>query len=183
MMLLPLAAGTVLLRDARDLARAYTQQAPYLFHERTDAVGADLGPLSFQCSRRADALKVWATLQRFGADGIGMLYDHLCDLTTTLHGLIEAHERFEPLHVPEANILCFRYRADDAFNGELRERYNRSGRGWITATTLGGRRVLRVTIMNPRTTARHLVDLLRGLEAEATAMHGEAGRDSEGGIF
>lgn len=183
MMLLPLAAGTVLLRDARDLARAYTQQAPYLFHERTDAVGADLGPLSFQCSRRADALKVWATLQRFGADGIGMLYDHLCDLTTTLHGLIEAHERFEPLHVPEANILCFRYRADDAFNGELRERYNRSGRGWITATTLGGRRVLRVTIMNPRTSARHLVDLLRGLEAEATAMHGEAGRDSEGGIF
>ena len=143
----------------------------------TDAVGADLGPLSFQCSRRADALKVWTTLQRFGADGIGMLYDHLCELATTLHGLIDAHDRYEPLHVPEANIICFRYRADDAFNSELRERYNRSGRGWITATTLSGRRVLRVTIMNPRTTATHLAALLIGLEAEATSMRGDAGRE------
>jgi L-2,4-diaminobutyrate decarboxylase len=176
MMLLPLAAGAVLVRDARDLARAYAQQAPYLFHETSDAGSGDLGPSSFQCSRRADAVKVWVALQRFGADGIGLLYEHLCSLTSALHALVAATERFEPMHVPESNILCFRYRADDAFNGELRERYNRSGRGWITATTLDGRRVLRVTIMNPRTTATHLDSLLKGLEAEAEAMRRETGR-------
>lgn len=172
MMLLPLAAGTVLLRDARDLARAYAQQAPYLFHETEDAVSADLGPVSFQCSRRSDALKVWVALQRFGADGIGALYDHLCDLTTSLHTMIERHEKFESIHAPEANILCFRFRADDAFNAELRERYNRSGRGWITATNLDGRRVLRVTIMNPRTTPAHLAELMKGLATEAKGMAG-----------
>ncbi len=182
MMLLPLAAGTVLFRDARDLARAYAQQAPYLFHETPDAVDADLGPLSFQCSRRSDALKVWVALQRFGADGIGALYDHLCGLTVLLHRMIERHEAFEAIHAPESNILCFRFRADDAFNAALRERYNRSGRGWITATELDGRRVLRVTIMNPRTRSSDLERLLDGLTTVAAGMREEAGRASERGV-
>lgn len=176
MMLLPLAAGMVLVRDRRDLARAYAQQAPYLFHETADAVGADLGPVSFQCSRRSDVLKLWVALQRFGADGLGALYDHLCELTARLHELVASRADFEAIHAPESNILCFRYRADDAFNAELRERYNRSGRGWITATNLDGRRVLRVTIMNPRTTPAHLGLLLEGLEAEAALMSGRSGR-------
>ena len=47
-------------------------------------------------------------------------------------------------------------------NKELRERFNRSGVGWITTTVLNGRRVLRVTIMNPRTRAEHLQRLLDG---------------------
>jgi L-2,4-diaminobutyrate decarboxylase len=75
------------------------------------------------------------------------------------------------MHEPESNILCFRYVGDralddetlDRVNRELRERYNLSGEGWITATNLGGRRVLRVTIMNPRTTEADLRDVLDGL--------------------
>ena len=51
----------------------------------------------------------------------------------------------------------------DRLNLALRERYNRSGAGWITTTVLDGRRVLRVTIMNPRTTCEHLERLLDGL--------------------
>ena len=82
------------------------------------------------------------------------------------------HASFEPIHAPEANILCFRYRAGDAFNSELRERYNASGRGWITATNLEGRRVLRVTIMNPRTTPAHLAELLKGLGEVAGEIDG-----------
>ena len=61
----------------------------------------------------------------------------------------------------------------DALNRELRERYNRSGAGWITATVLGGRRVLRVTIMNPRTTVSHVERLLDGLALEGRALESE----------
>jgi glutamate/tyrosine decarboxylase-like PLP-dependent enzyme len=55
----------------------------------------------------------------------------------------------------------------DALNRELRPRYNREGTGWITATVLGGRPVLRVTMMNPRTGAEHAKALLDGLAAKA----------------
>lgn len=172
MMLMPLSAGMLLMRDERDLTAAFRQRAPYLFHGATGERSLDIGTRSYQCSRRADAMKLWVSLQRLGADGIGALYDHLCDLTTSLHGMIAERPRFESVHEPESNILCFRHEGDDAFQQELRERYNRSGRGWITATVLGGRRVLRVTVMNPRTTEAHLARLLDGLEATAAELSG-----------
>ncbi len=174
-MLLPIATGMLLMRDREDMQRAFAQRAPYLFHERAGARAWDLGVESFQCSRRSDVLKLWVALQRYGADGIGRVYDHLCDVTQHLHDAIAARRDFEVLHEPESNILCFRYvgagnladDAVDALNRELRVSYNRSGKGWITLTVLGGRPVLRVTVMNHRTRAHHTEALLDGLAAEA----------------
>ena len=51
-----------------------------------------------------------------------------------------------------------------------RESYNRGGDGWITLTVLDGRPVLRVTVMNPRTTPQHLDRLLAGLAAEGARL-------------
>ncbi len=167
MMLLPLAAGMVLTRDEGDLERAFAQQAPYLFHAGKSTRILDQGIRSFQCSRRADVLKLWFAIHRFGSRGLGRLYDHLCDTARLLHDTIEERGDFENLHEPESNILCFRYRGSDALNRELRSRYNREGTGWITATVLDGRPVLRVTMMNPRTGAEHVRALLDGLVAKA----------------
>jgi L-2,4-diaminobutyrate decarboxylase len=185
MMLLPLATGMVLTRDERDLERAFAQQAPYLFHAGKSSRILDQGIRSFQCSRRADVLKLWFAIQRFGSSGLGRLYDHLCGTARILYDAIEERGDFENLHQPESNILCFRYlgadyklrgreksAADeiqriDALNRDLRPRYNKEGTGWITATVLDGRPVLRVTMMNPRTGAEHVRALLNGLVAQA----------------
>jgi L-2,4-diaminobutyrate decarboxylase len=178
MMLMPLAAGMLLVRDEKALERAFAQQAPYLFHGPEEGRLWDQGTRSFQCSRRTDALKAWVALQRYGANGIAALYDHLCATTCALHEAIQARSDFEAMHAPQSNILCFRWVGDrsrddaslDTLNRALRERYNRSGKGWITSTVLGGRRVLRVTLMNPRTTREHVLRLLDGLAEEALAL-------------
>jgi L-2,4-diaminobutyrate decarboxylase len=176
MMLLPLAAGMVLTRDERDLDLAFAQQAPYLFHSGKSSRVIDQGIRSFQCSRRADVFKLWVVIQRFGSSGLGRLYDHLCRTARLLYEAIEERPDFETLHEPESNILCFRYLGRDsavaveqidALNRELRSRYNKEGSGWITATVLDGRPVLRVTMMNPRTGAEHVRALLDGLTAKA----------------
>ena len=171
MMLLPLAAGVVLMRDERDLEAAFAQRAPYLFHGAAEGERVwDQGTRSFMCSRRVDAFKLWVALQRYGADGIGALYDRLCETTRSLYDLLRSRPDFATPHEPESNILCFRYTRDgmddeaiDALNRTLRERYNQSGAGWITTTILGGRRVLRVTLMNPRTGREHVERLVDGL--------------------
>jgi L-2,4-diaminobutyrate decarboxylase len=172
MMLLPLPAGMLLVRSERELQTAFAQRAPYLFHGEDDAARVrDQGVRSFQCSRRADVLKLWVVLQRLGRRGIAALHDHLCDLAVQVREELAMHSEFELLHEPDSNILCFRYvgekQADDetldAINREIRERYNKSGAGWITATLLGGRRVLRVTMMNPRSTRAHIRALVDGL--------------------
>ena len=184
MMLLPLAAGMVLTRDEGDLERAFAQQAPYLFHAGKSSRVMDQGIRSFQCSRRADVLKLWFVMQRFGSKGLGQLYDHLCGTARLLYDAIEDRDDFENLHEPESNILCFRCLGEagkgnrksapaddtkriDELNRAVRPLYNREGTGWITATTLNGRPVLRVTMMNPRTGAEHVRALLDGIIAKA----------------
>jgi L-2,4-diaminobutyrate decarboxylase len=174
MMLLPLPAGMLLVRSEAELQAAFAQRAPYLFH--SDAASSRIrvqGVGSFQCSRRADVLKLWVVLQRLGRRGIADLHDHLCDLARIVREQLVQHREFDVLHEPDSNILCFRYVGDgtaddealDAINREIRERYNRSGAGWITSTLLDGRRVLRVTMMNPRSTAGHIRSLVDGLLA------------------
>jgi L-2,4-diaminobutyrate decarboxylase len=174
MMLMPLAASVVLVRDERELEAAFSQQAPYLFHGR----GFDQGVRSFQCSRRLDAMKVWVALQRHGARGLGAVYDRLCETARALHASVSRRAGFEALHAPESNIVCFRWTGDgaldegalDALNLRLRQEYNRSGEGWITTTLLGGRRVLRCTVMNPRTTEADVERVLDGLAALARSL-------------
>ncbi len=176
-LLLPLAAGLLLMRDERELSTAFAQKAPYLFTAQDDARAWDTGPRSFLCSRRADVLKVYVAFERYGADALAALYDRLCRVTRAVHDRLAATAEFVPLHQPESNILCFAWtpsgmpasRMDD-LTDLLRERYNRSGRGFITSTTLNGRRVLRVTVMNARTNETHAEKLVEGLEAEGRAV-------------
>jgi L-2,4-diaminobutyrate decarboxylase len=191
MMLIPLTASVVLVRDEADLEAAFSQRAPYLFHANHGERRWDQGLRSFACSRRIDAFKVWVALQRHGASGLAALYDHLCDHARALHGLIASRPDFVALHEPESNILCFRYVGDgapsadrlDVINLEAREGYNRTGTGWITTTMLGGRRVLRATLMNPRTTeadlertVEELADIGRGVAADVLGGQGRVER-------
>ena len=172
-LLIPTQAGVLLMRDERDLDAAFSQRAPYLFQTSATERNWDQGTRNFMCSRRAEVLKVWVALQRYGADALGGMYDYLCDLTRLMYDDIQERSDFVAMHEPESNILCFRYvgngtRSDDELdriNRDLRDRYNLSGEGWITATNLDGRRVLRVTIMNPRTTPSDVRDVLDGLAA------------------
>jgi L-2,4-diaminobutyrate decarboxylase len=174
MMLLPIPCSVVLLRDEARLDAAFAQAAPYLFHAEGRTRSQDQGVRSFACSRRLEALKLWVVLHRYGTDGLAALYDRLCRMAAALHERVERHPAFTALHAPESNILCFRWIGDgaaaalddaalDARNLEIRNGWNESGDGWITSTVLDGRRVLRVTIMNPRTAEPHLDALLDGL--------------------
>ncbi len=182
MMLMPLSAGVVLVRDERDLEDAFSQRAPYLFHGATGERVWDQGIRSFQCSRRADVLKLWVALQRYGADGIGALYDRLCALARSMHDQLAAREDFVVLNEPECNILCFRYVGMrtldddrlDALNRDLREMLNRSGEGWISTTVLGGRRVLRVTFMNHRTRDGDVTAVIEALVRMGSQLEHEA---------
>jgi L-2,4-diaminobutyrate decarboxylase len=181
MMFMPISAGAILVRERRHLDAAFQQTAPYLFHPRPGETRShDIGRRTLQCSKRFDALKIWVALQRYGLDHFARLQERTVDATTSLFRKLAAADDFEPMHAPDSNILCFRHlpaawRArpagdQDALQGRLREAYNASGRGWITATVLGGRRVLRVTVMNPATGDEHLDALLDGLRDTATGM-------------
>jgi L-2,4-diaminobutyrate decarboxylase len=175
MLFMPISAGAVLFRDRRHLDAAFQQSAPYLFHLRDgEQRSSDIGKRTLQCSRRFDALKLWVALKHYGLEHFARIQERTVENARLLHAKLQAAVDFQPLHRPDSNILCFRYLGDghsseesDRLQTRLRERYNASGRGWITATTLGGRRALRVTLINPATAEEHLDALIAGLREVA----------------
>ena len=162
MMSMPIANSALLMADEGDLDAAFAQSAPYLFHDRA-ARPIDQGVRSFQCSRRGDSLKLWVGVAPLRDDGFAAVYDHLCATTREIWERVVEHPDFEPVNEPECNILCFRHVGGDDLNARLRPAYNASGEGWITLTRLRDRPVLRITVMNPLTTAADGARMLDGV--------------------
>jgi L-2,4-diaminobutyrate decarboxylase len=170
MLWMPLSLGAILVRDAQWLRRAFEADAPYLFHAEREA--DNLGAVTIQCSKRADAIKLWLTLRLAGTQPFADALQRVTDVTRYLYEQVRASDDFEPMHEPMFNIFCFRHRGTDEENLALRERLIRSGEAWITSTVLKGQRVLRVTMINPRTEREHvdaMLAALRRLAAAATA--------------
>jgi aromatic-L-amino-acid decarboxylase len=111
----PYDAGCILVRDQADQFATFAGEAAYLTPgTRGLAANApwpcDLGP---DLSRGFRALKVWFTVQSFGATALGAVAERSCALARTLVGLIEAEPELELLAPVPLNIVCFRFRASD----------------------------------------------------------------------
>ncbi len=55
----------------------------------------------------------------------------------------------------------------DRLHWEIKEAVNASGRAYISSTVLDGRRVFRSVVMNPRTTERDIVQVMKEVERAA----------------
>ena len=167
MMFMPLAAGGVLVRDGAHLLGPLQEQAPYLFGSKRR--WPDLGQLTIACSQRFDALKIWLVWRVYGGELWDHLTTHVCDVARAAFQYCSESEILEPAHEPHSNIFCFRLRGkrdrdSDAQHWAIKEKLNESGFGYISSTVLDGRRVLRIVVMNPCTTADDIQDLLRRIE-------------------
>ncbi len=173
MLFMPLAAGAVLVREGRLLRNAFEQNAPYLFSGGKREF-PDVGQFTIACSQRTDALKTWLTWKAYS----GALWDELttsvCEVAHAAFEYCARSRVLEPVHEPQLNILCFRLRqrprsgtASDRLHWEIKEAVNASGRAYISSTVLDGRRVFRVVVMNPRTTERDIVQVMKEVERAA----------------
>lgn len=149
----PYDAGFLLVRDGEQHRQAFAQPAAYLRREaRGLAAGAvwpcDLGP---DLSRGFRALKTWFTLNTFGTDRLGAMIARSCALAKYLEARVLAEPRLELLAPVNLNIVCFRYRADDAVNREIVADIQESGVAAPSSTTLDGRFAIRAAIVNHRT--------------------------------
>jgi glutamate/tyrosine decarboxylase-like PLP-dependent enzyme len=149
----PYDAGFLLVRDGERHRQAFAQPAAYLSREaRGLAAGAvwpcDLGP---DLSRGFRALKTWFTLKTFGTDRLGAVIARSCALAKYLETRVLADPRLELLAPVNLNIVCFRYRTDDAVNREIVADVQESGIAAPSSTTLDGRFAIRAAIVNHRT--------------------------------
>ncbi len=167
MMFMPLSTGGVLVRDGKKLLNPLQEQAPYLFGSKRR--WPDLGHITIACSQRFDALKTWLVWQAYGPEIWGEIATHVCDVAMAAFEYCSGSKVLAPLHKPHSNIFCFELREprkpdSDRRHWDIKEELNESGFAYISSTVLSGRRVLRLVVMNPRTTTDDIVAILRRVE-------------------
>jgi glutamate/tyrosine decarboxylase-like PLP-dependent enzyme len=151
----PYDAGFLIVRDGRQHRETFAAPAAYLRREtRGLAAGSpwpcDLGP---DLSRGFRALKTWFTLKTYGTEKLGAMIERTCALAGYLEGRILAEPRLELLAPVQLNIVCFRYRADNAneVNGDIVADIQESGISAPSTTVLDGQLAIRAAIVNHRT--------------------------------
>ncbi|MFC8432106.1 lysine decarboxylase DesA [Streptomyces sp. NPDC057253] len=169
----PVSSSAVLVKDAATLRHA-TYHAEYLNPRRMvqERIPNQVDK-SLQTTRRFDALKLWMTLRVMGADGIGKLFDEVCDLAVEGWRLLAADPRFDVVVEPTLSTLVFRYipasvtdpAEIDRANLYARKALFASGDAVVAGTKVGGRHYLKFTLLNPETTVEDMsvvLDLIAG---------------------
>jgi L-2,4-diaminobutyrate decarboxylase len=178
----PVSSSAVLVRDASTLRHA-TYHAEYLNPRRMvqERIPNQVDK-SLQTTRRFDALKLWMTLRVMGADGIGQLFDEVCDLAVEGWKLLAADPRFDVVVEPTLSTLVFRYipaavtdpSEIDRANLYARKALFASGDAVVAGTKVGARHYLKFTLLNPETTVDDMAAVLDLIAGHAEQYLGES---------
>ncbi|MFF0778600.1 lysine decarboxylase DesA [Streptomyces sp. NPDC003720] len=178
----PVSSSAVLVRDAATLRHA-TYHAEYLNPRRMVAERIpNQVDKSLQTTRRFDALKLWLTLRTMGADGIGQLFDEVCELARQGWRLLAADPRYDVVVEPSLSTLVFRYvpaavtdpAETDRANLYARKALFASGDAVVAGTKVGGRQYLKFTLLNPETTTADIAAVLDLIAGHAEQYLGES---------
>jgi len=125
--------------------------------------GRNLMDTGIQLGRRFRALKLWAVLRHYGADGLRDLLAQHIALAQTFAGWVDADPAWERLAPAPFSVVCFRARpagvadeALDAFNERLVAAVNATGEVFLSHTRLDGRVAIRLAIGHEGTTEVHV---------------------------
>jgi aromatic-L-amino-acid decarboxylase len=164
------------VRDVGALLRSFALTPEYLRTPKDAEVVnyRDWGP---QLGRRFRALKLWFVLRSYGVSGLQeMLRGHIT-LGHEFASWVRAEPAFEVMAPAPVGLVCFRHRpsaiADDEaaltyHNRTILEWVNRSGRVFLTHTTLDGRYAIRLAIGQRGTRREHVEEAWRLLREAAS---------------
>ncbi len=150
----PFDCCALLYRDPMQARRAHTQHAEYLDVLHTDD-DHEWNPSDFahHLSRRARGLPFWFSLATYGTDAYRNAVETTLTLTRTSARLVEASPHLELIMEPELSVVLFRRRGwtPEQYQ-EWSDRLLAEGAAFVVPTSWAGETVLRICIVNPRTT-------------------------------
>ena len=173
----PYDAGFLLVRDGQRHMDAFAAPAAYLRREARGLAGGSPWPCDFgpDLSRGFRALKTWFTLKVHGGDRLGQAISSTCALARYLAQQVADDPALELLAPVTLNIVCLRYRgADfnpdtpgdamlDHLNRDIVADLHESGIAVPSTTTIDGKLAIRAAIVNHRTGACDIDQLLAAL--------------------
>ena len=186
MLFVPALCAFVFYRQAAHAFEAFRQDAPYLFDPAAPGLAEyDSALRTVECTKRAAVFGLWGLWSLFGPQLFADLVEITFAMGRTFYEKLVAAPDFMPLHEPQCNIVVFRYVPESLGNAppdvlgrlqlEIRRKVVESGQFYLVSTKLDGVGALRVTIINPLTTAAHLDAMLDAIRQVARPLINKIG--------
>lgn len=171
MLFMPALCAFVLYRNKSHQFAAFQQDAPYLFDPAAPGMAEyDSGLRTLECTKRAAAYGLWGMWSLYGKRLFADMVESTFDLGRMFYEKLQNASDFDALHEPQCNIVAFRHVPPTLRNApvdvvgdfqlQLRRSVIQSGEFYLVSTILDKIGALRVTIINPLTTATDLDELL-----------------------
>jgi aromatic-L-amino-acid decarboxylase len=160
------------VRDPEALIRTFEIHPEYL-KTGVDARVKNFRDWGIQLGRRFRALKLWFVIRSYGVEGLQEMVNEHLRLAQIFKGWVEDHENFELMAPVNLGVVCFRLNNGGSakelnrLNESFLERLNRTGKIFLTQTTLKGKYVIRMAIGQRTTKERHVKDAWDLIVAEA----------------
>jgi aromatic-L-amino-acid/L-tryptophan decarboxylase len=167
----PFECGCVIVREAGLLRDAFRIVPEYLKDTDLSAEEVNFRDWGVQLTRSMRALKLWMSIQVFGTDAFAEAIEWGMALAEHAERRLREGSEWEIVTPARMAIVTFRYLRDglgpeelDELNRRLAERLAADGFALLSTTVLGGRTVLRLCTINPRTTVRDIDETIARLE-------------------
>ncbi len=171
----PYEIGCLLVRDNRRLSGTFRNQPVYLRDLAGSAEEVNFYDLGIQLTRRFRALKFYMSVKTYGLKAFRVAVENSIRLAEEFADYLQARPDWELVTQPSLAVLTFRCRPAnqsdfdeqqlDQLNQQLSDRIIGEGKAMLATTVVNQRTVLRMCLINPRTTMDHLQATIETLES------------------
>jgi glutamate/tyrosine decarboxylase-like PLP-dependent enzyme len=188
----PFDCALLMVKNRATLRHAFhvrDDEAEYLQDARAGEEEVNLWDYSPELTRPFRALKLWMSLQVFGADAFAAALERTFYQAEYAENQLKSRNNWEITSAAQMAVVTFRHvpqgwqdgssesaRRIDALNRETAARMQEQGFALVLTTELRGQTVLRLCTINPRTTEEDIAKTVEALDEHAL-------RESGGGQF
>jgi len=154
--------------DRAALVRTLSVLPEYLRNRATESGAViDYRDWHIPLGRRFRSLKLWFVIRHYGVEGLRHHIRQHVAMAREFAGWVEASESFELAVTPPLNLICFRHVGGDRINRDLLDRLNKSGRLYLTHTTMDDRFILRFCVGQASTESHHVKQAWQEIQSAA----------------
>ncbi len=174
----PYEMGCLLVRNHKNLSHTFTEKPEYLRDIEGNTSEINFYDLGIQLTRRFRALKFYMSIKTFGLTAFRDAVAYNIDIAEKIEELLRGSRKWQVVHPATLAIINFRFNpihSDydelmlDTINQYISEKMMRSRKALLVTTILNKQVVLRMCLINPRTTLNDVKETLLLCEEFAEA--------------
>ncbi|WP_405604803.1 pyridoxal phosphate-dependent decarboxylase family protein [Polaribacter sp. Asnod1-A03] len=165
----PYEIGCLLVKDASWLSNTFSEKPEYLRDIEGNESEINFYDYGIQLTRRFRALKFYMSIKTYGLNAFKKAITYNIDLADKTEDLLRESKNWEIVSPATLAIINFRYnplsknlneKELDSLNQEISAKVIESKEALLVTTVLLNQVVIRMCLINPKTTLKHVTDTL-----------------------